>query len=215
MRKKKCIVIVDDSEVDRNLMSSVLKKKGFDVIALEKGDRCLEIVEMKKPSAVLLDILMPGIHGKQILHVLRERYNPIELPILMITVKTDPSEVIEALSLGANDYITKPVDFDIALMRIDTHLKISELTQELIRLKEAESLGAIVTTYNHEINNPLSIALGALRGLEKQKENKNHRRLENALWKIADIVKKIGDATKKDKIEYESYAKKTKLLKIK
>lgn len=212
---KKRILIVDDSEFDRKMMSNFLKEKGFDTVTLDSGDKCIETVKLKKPDVVLLDILMPNLHGKQVLHMLREKYSSVELPILMITVKTEVSDVIEALSLGANDYITKPLDFDIALMRINTHLKIVDQNKELVRLKQLESVGAMITTYNHEINSPLSVALGAMKGLESQRESKNYKRLESALWKIADIVKKIGEVTHKGGLELTSYSKTSKLIKIK
>lgn len=214
MNEKKRIFVVDDSEIDRNMVSSVLKKKGFEAVPLDSAAACLEEVENACPDAILLDILMPKTHGKDVLHALRAKYSAIDLPILMITIKNEPSEIIESLSLGANDYITKPVDFEIAVTRLNTHLALAELNRDSVRLKELESVGALIATYNHEINNPLSIAMGALKGLEQQKASEAYRKLDNALWKISDIVKKIRDTTKKSRIEYTPYTKSTKIVKI-
>ncbi len=208
-------MIVDDSELDRTLLANVLTKKGYEVTTLESSATCFDSVVTQKPDAVLLDILMPEIDGKQVLHMLRKKFNSIELPIIMMTAKSATSDVIESLQLGANDYITKPADFDVALMRIETHLKISELSQQMFRLKELEAVGAMVVTYNHEINNPLAIALGALKKMEKNPNENNYKKLEDAIWKISNIVKKIEEATRKVKIEYENYAGKlTKMVKV-
>ena len=213
---KKKILIVDDSEIDRNSLASVLKKRGFEVVVLDSGERCIEVVELQKPDAILLDIMMPNIHGKQLVHWLREKYTSISLPIIIVSARAEPEDLVECLGLGANDYVTKPVDFDIAIMRILTHLKIVELSRDLVRLKELEAIHAMITTYNHKINNPLSVALGALRVLKENPNDSAHGRLAESLWKIADIVKKIEDLKKPRELRYESYhGKVSKLVKLK
>jgi DNA-binding response OmpR family regulator len=65
---------------------------------------------------------MPGVSGLEALKTLREAYSPIELPIIMVTAKNQSEDIVKALDLGANDYLTKPVDFPVALARIATQL---------------------------------------------------------------------------------------------
>lgn len=210
------ILIVDDNEVDVRMISLVLEKKGFKTISLPSGEGCLELIESEKPSIILLDILMPGLPGDQVLHLIREKHSAITLPVIMISGKTDASDIVESLCLGANDYITKPIDFEVALMRIYTHLKIADLSREMSRLREAEAVNAMIATYNHEINNPLAIALGSLKILlDKHRGDGEFSRLEQALWRIADVVKKIDGIIMKGDLQYGEYTKTSKMLKLK
>lgn len=210
----KTILIVDDSEFDRNLLISALPKKGdFNILEAGSGEECQRILSSNPVDLVLMDVLMPGIDGRELLATVRKKSNPIELPIIMITANTDSSDVVEALQLGANDYITKPVNFEVAVSRISTHLKLAETSLEMRRLREISALHAMVSTYNHEINNPLAIALGCLGSPSWNKSETSVKKLEDALWRIADIVKKIAKVTEKE-IQYQDYTKSQQVLKV-
>lgn len=213
---KQKILVIDDSDVDRLVLTKVLEKKGFDVVSLASGENCLQVIGNENPQLVLLDILMPVLHGNQILRQLREKYSTIQLPIIMITAKSDSTDIIESLSLGANDYIVKPVDFEIATMRIRTHLKISSLSCEMQRMKEIETINAMITTCNHEINNPLSIALGTIQSLIKNYPHDDRiQKIEGALWRIADIVKRMSCTASQNNATYEKYTDTVKMIKLK
>jgi len=213
--KNKTILIVDDSDFERETLAKVLAKKGgFTIIQASEGNACLELIQSNKIDLILMDIMMPGVHGNQILLQIRKQFNPIELPIIMITAKTESSDIIECLQNGANDYITKPVNFEVALSRISTHLKLADTSREMSRLKEIESSNALITTYNHEINNPLTIALGCLDESILKKEG-SIEKLKTALWRIAEIVKKIALVSEAKEIEFEEYTDSTQMLKLK
>lgn len=80
----------------------------------------------------------------------------------MVSSKSQDSIIVNCFKAGANDYITKPINFEIALTRILNHLKLAEAIKDRVKLQELAALNAMVTTYNHEINNPLTIALGRM-----------------------------------------------------
>lgn len=214
MTKKKTILIAEDSDVDRESLSAILKKNKFRVITVNNGEDCIKEIENEKPDVLLLDVIIPKISGNEVLKILRQKYNPIELPILMVTIKSKSSDIVESLTLGANDYITKPVDFDVALTRIHTHLKITDISFELGRLKELEAINAMIATYNHEINNPLSVAIGALRRLEGAKPEGEYEKLNRALWKITSIVKTIKEVAQSGQVEFDKYTNKSKIIKV-
>jgi DNA-binding response OmpR family regulator len=216
MNKQVKIFIVDDSDIDRQLLMQVLQKKNFDVVVFNSGVQCLEQLKNEVPQLVLLDAMMPEMHGNEVLHSIREKYTRIQLPVIMITAKSDASDIVESLCLGANDYITKPVDFDVALMRIMTHLQISNLSKEMSRLEQIAALNAMVLTYNHEINNPLAIAIGNLTACSniKSYERENYDRVESALWRIAEIIKKIEEISINENPELSDYSTSAKIFKL-
>ncbi|MEO0326362.1 MAG: response regulator, partial [Myxococcota bacterium] len=120
------LLVVDDNADNRDMLARRLRKRGYEVHTAPDGDEALHMVEGTEYDLVLLDIMMPGTDGMEVLRRLRTSYAQAELPILMATAKTDSSDVVEALRLGANDYVTKPIDFPVALARIQSHLQTRE-----------------------------------------------------------------------------------------
>ena len=113
-----------------------LERSGFNVLAAASGPEALELVRRGNIDLVLLDIMMPGMTGIDVLRTLRATRSSAALPVVMVTAKTDSEDVVEALSLGANDYVTKPVDYPVALARIQTHLR----TTQALRVEAAAAV---------------------------------------------------------------------------
>jgi len=122
------LLVVDDDVTNRDILMRRLKRAGYVVTAAENGAKALELIDNEKFQLVLLDILMPGLSGIEVLQAVRIRYSLTELPIIMATAVDDTEEVVKALDLGANDYVIKPFDFPIGLARIKTHLRMGEAT---------------------------------------------------------------------------------------
>jgi DNA-binding response OmpR family regulator len=214
METKHKILVVEDSLVLRDIESLQLRKAGFQTVACETGEMCLHILnEDPTIDAVLLDIELPGISGLDVLGHIRQTHNILELPVIMATGKTDTETTVQALRLGANDYVTKPVDFEVAQSRLRTHLQLRDLSVIQEKVKKAEAVRALITTYNHEINNALMIATGSLaRGLEGL-DSYRYDKLNQALERIADIVKRLQEAAGKE-LEMTTYVKGREMLKI-
>jgi hypothetical protein len=88
------------------------------------------VLRRQDVDMVLLDIMMPGMTGLDVLREIRKTRSSVSLPVVMVTAKTDSEDVVEALSLGANDYVTKPVNFPVALARIQAHLRVHEAAHQ-------------------------------------------------------------------------------------
>jgi CheY-like chemotaxis protein len=130
------ILVVDDLPANRDLMVRRLERSGFQVLAASSGPEALEVVRRGGVDLVLLDIMMPGMTGLDVLRTLRATRSTAALPVVMVTAKTDSEDVVEALSLGANDYVTKPVDYPVALARINAHLR----TTQAVRIEAAAAI---------------------------------------------------------------------------
>jgi diguanylate cyclase (GGDEF)-like protein len=112
------LLVVDDDEMNRDALSRRLARSGYTVLTAESGQEAIDMVGAGRVDAVLLDVMMPGMSGIETLRRLRESRPASELPIIMVTAKNRSEDVVEALDVGANDYVTKPVDFAVALARI-------------------------------------------------------------------------------------------------
>ena len=120
------LLVVDDNEMNRDLLSRRLSKKGYRVQVAEGGARALEMIGDEAFDLVLLDIMMPGMDGMEVLERVRSDHGPDKLPVIMATAKMESEDIVAALKLGANDYVTKPFDFPVVLARVQTQLAVKK-----------------------------------------------------------------------------------------
>src|SRR6267378_4615212 len=136
------LLIVDDNEMNRDMLARRLVRKGYEVVLADNAQQLLQRVKEDAVDLLLLDIEMPEISGLEALRTLREHYSPIALPIIMVTAKNQSEDVVKALDLGANDYVTKPIDFAVALARIGTQLSHKRAQEALRESEERYALAA-------------------------------------------------------------------------
>ena len=129
------LLIVDDNEMNRDMLARRLSRKGYVIGLAESAKGLLPRVKEDGIDLVLLDIEMPEVTGLDALQELRKCFSPIELPIIMVTAKNQSDDIVRALDMGANDYLTKPIDFPVALARISTQLS-HKMAQEALRESE-------------------------------------------------------------------------------
>jgi serine/threonine-protein kinase len=118
------ILVVDDDESVHRLISRRLGNLGFHIVVAEDGSQALEVAANVPIDLVILDIMMPGKTGPEVLDILRLEHPPIKLPVIMVTAVDDGPTVVDAFRRGANDYITKPIHFDLLLKRMRVHLAL-------------------------------------------------------------------------------------------
>src|ERR1700730_15910421 len=136
------LLIVDDNEMNRDMLARRLERKGYIVGLAENAKNLLQRVKQDAVDLVLLDIEMPEISGLDALKALRGLYSAAELPIIMVTAKTQSEDIVKALDLGANDYLTKPIDFPVAVARIGTQLSHKKAQEALMESEERYALAA-------------------------------------------------------------------------
>lgn len=142
------LLVVDDNDLNREMLTKRLQRRGFEVSMAADGYQAMDAIEQEDYDLILLDIMMPGISGLEVLETLRKRFTAAELPIIMATAKTQSEDVVSALSLGANDYVTKPIDFNVLMARVETHLKL----KHLFKLKDD-----FLSMASHDLKNPLFV----------------------------------------------------------
>jgi PAS domain S-box-containing protein len=140
MIRKASLLVVDDNEANRDALSRRLGLKGYNVTVAASGDDALTRVMTDVYDLILLDVEMPGMSGFEVLSRVRERHSSTNLPVIMVTARTDGTDIVEAFRLGANDYVTKPIDFPVALARIGTHLSHKSAVEDLHESEERYAL---------------------------------------------------------------------------
>jgi diguanylate cyclase (GGDEF)-like protein/PAS domain S-box-containing protein len=137
------LLVVDDEALNRDMVSRRLLRQGcYNVDVAASGEQALCMVQDKNYDLVLLDQMMPGLNGMEVLARIRERHEPLQLPVIMVTALTDTKHIINALQCGANDYITNPLDFPVALARLEAQLSRKWAEEELRGSQERYALAA-------------------------------------------------------------------------
>ncbi|MGD0364096.1 MAG: EAL domain-containing protein [Bryobacteraceae bacterium] len=142
MNENNHLLLVDDEAMNRDMLSRRLEHHGFRVDVAADGPAALQFIDAHRPDLVLLDQMMPGMTGVEVLQALRATYPATQLPVIMVTALQDSDKVVEALNLGANDYISKPVDFPVAVARIRGQLARKAAESALRESEERYALAA-------------------------------------------------------------------------
>jgi sigma-B regulation protein RsbU (phosphoserine phosphatase) len=125
------LLVVDDDEFNRAIIRPRLERRGYRVDTANDGPAALEQIKQHPYDLILLDIVMPGLDGMQVLKELRQFRSRSQLPVIMVTSRDNPQDVVDALREGANDYVTKPIDIDVVLARIGTHVILKRTSESL------------------------------------------------------------------------------------
>ena len=115
---EKTILIVDDHGALRYILSFDLQKKGFKTITAGSGEKGIEIALKDKPDLILLDAMMPGIDGFETCRRLKKEEDTKDIPVLMVTAKSQREDVLEGLQAGAVSYMVKPFKFEELFAKI-------------------------------------------------------------------------------------------------
>ena len=129
--KQKLILIVDDNPTNIQVLSDLLKEYGFKVLVAKDGETCIHRLEKIRPDLILLDVLMPGIDGFETCRRLKASHATKEIPVIFMTALTDPVDKLKGLTIGAVDYITKPLQHEEAIARVNIHLQLQNLNKQL------------------------------------------------------------------------------------
>lgn len=123
MSRKKRILVVDDERDLVDLISMNLQRHGYDVLTANDGKMGLELARKQGPDLILLDLMMPGLNGQEVATRLKGDPQTATLPILMLTARGEETDIVVGLSLGADDYVTKPFSMKVLMARVAAVLR--------------------------------------------------------------------------------------------
>jgi two-component system, OmpR family, alkaline phosphatase synthesis response regulator PhoP len=128
---RQSVLVVEDEEDIRELVSYNLLKEGYQVAGVASGEDALTSVEAKTPDLILLDIMLPGLDGLRVCRKLKDNPRFKSIPVIMLTAKGEEPDIVAGLNMGADDYVTKPFSPKVLLARVQAVLRRAETEQEL------------------------------------------------------------------------------------
>ncbi|MCK5251086.1 MAG: response regulator, partial [Spirochaetaceae bacterium] len=117
MARESICVVEDDKDI-AELVAFNLKREGYGVTIISSGEEAIERITKKTPNLVLLDLMLPGVDGLEVCRRLKRDERTRIIPIVMLTAKSEDSDIIAGLEVGADDYITKPFSPRILIARV-------------------------------------------------------------------------------------------------
>ncbi len=125
------ILVVDDDATVCRTIATFLKSKNYQVTTLRDGSEALTLLEHQTFDLVFLDLMMPETSGIKVLKNIREKYSPLQLPVIMLTVSEDVTDIVVSFEAGANDYIIKPGTLPVMIARIETQLALKSMNDTM------------------------------------------------------------------------------------
>jgi adenylate cyclase len=127
MREPPRLLIVDDNPANLEIMEARLARQGYEIVTATDGDAALREARERTPDLILLDVMMPGKDGIQVCRELKGDTGLPFMPIILVTAKSDPDDIVAGLDAGGDEYITKPVDHAALVARVRSILRIKAL----------------------------------------------------------------------------------------
>jgi signal transduction histidine kinase len=196
------VLIIDDVFDNRAVLGRRFERRGFEVFEADCGLKGLEMVGEQEFDVVLLDWMMPDLEGIEVLRRIRQTHDAVALPVIMVTAKTQSEDIVQALGAGANDYITKPVDFAVALARVQTHVARKRAEEQVRAANEAlsranEGLESLVAERTAELRVAMEEAQAANRSKDEFLANMSHE-LRTPLNGVIGMAQVLASTTLTD-----------------
>jgi len=112
------ILVVDDEEDIVELVTLNLVREGYDVLSAATGEQAIELARARQPDLAILDLMLPGIDGLEVCRILKNDPRTEQMPVVILTAKTEDSDIVAGLELGADDYVTRPFNSRVLIARV-------------------------------------------------------------------------------------------------
>ena len=198
------ILVVDDDERNVRLVESMLKPNGYRILHAYDGQEALRRVDSDSPDLMVLDVMMPDLSGFELCGMLRARHATRLLPILMVTALHAMEDKVKGLELGADDFLTKPINRSELLAKVKALLRVKGLQDEIEERKlELEAKNRELLTIQrfkesmsqmvvHDLKNPLAGIMGNIQLMQMQRGQMPPGRQEELLLRSLESARQMA-----------------------
>ncbi|HUE77482.1 MAG TPA: PleD family two-component system response regulator [Longimicrobiales bacterium] len=205
------ILVVDDNPDNLEIISTRLQFRGYDVATADRGDVAIEQVHRTEPDLILLDVMMPDMDGYEVARRIRQEEALPYIPIIVVTARDSTEDKVTGLDAGADDYLTKPINFPELEARVRSMLRIKRLQDQLEEknreLEELSIRDGLTGLFNHRhmhdlltdefersgrSGEPLSVVMFDLDRFKEVNDTYGHQAGDRVLVELADILRETA-----------------------
>jgi signal transduction histidine kinase len=173
MAEKGTVLLVDDNAADRALFRTILTRGGYTVYEVARGMETVAKAQEIRPHVVVLDVNLPDLNGLDVCRAMRGDVRVDGIPILMLTVRHDDTDVLKGLEAGADDYVAKDSAPELVLARVQRLVQYRQLVCQAILNRQLVQVGRLLAGIIHEIRGPLSVIRGSAELLKLNQEGED------------------------------------------
>ncbi|NWF90569.1 MAG: response regulator [Ignavibacteriaceae bacterium] len=197
----KRLLIIDDLPENIFMLKERLEHEGYEVVTAYDGKTGIAKAMSDMPDLILLDVMMPEMSGIEVCKILKQNSETSDIPIIMVTAKSNAEDTKEGFEAGAFDYIKKPFERIELMARINSALKVAEAHKQIVEAEKRSTYASTVVITNHKIKQPLtlmSLSSAAIkRELNKEQISKDAilnrlNYIENAINEITNILNQLN-----------------------
>jgi len=190
------VLVVDDTPGNLRVLVDSLSNRGLNILVATDGTSAIERAVYSQPDLILLDVIMPGIDGFETCRIFKEKPETTDIPVIFMTALSDTSQKIKAFEVGAVDYVTKPFEEEELIARVDAHLTIRRLQDDLMRRNtQLEDLNQLKNEFlgmaAHDIRNPLTAILATSEILEMTAASATEEKLTHMAQQVQTAGNRI------------------------
>jgi DNA-binding response OmpR family regulator len=168
VRQPPLVLIADDNEANRDILARRLDAHGYDLLMAADGEEALSCAREKLPDLILLDIMMPKMDGLEVCRHLKGDKSLPFIPIILVTARADTKDIVAGLDIGADEYLTKPVDQSALVARVRSILRIKELHDTVNdQLKRLASQADQLAQWNRTLEQRVAEQLGEIERMSR------------------------------------------------
>jgi signal transduction histidine kinase len=213
---KSRILVVDDISKNLQVVGTMLRNEGYEVMPAGSGAQALDRVRVRLPDLILLDLMMPEMDGLEVCQRLKTDPATGQIPIIFLTASNEMEHLMKGFQAGAVDYITKPFNAPELLARVRTHLELKHARQRLREMNEEKN--EFMGIAAHDLRNPLSAIKGYsemmiedAQALQHRELEENGRRVLETAARMAEMVQNLLDANRIERGEMQLHLARTDL----
>lgn len=191
MNTKDKILIVEDEKDTRFILNKLLTKNDYEVETTSNGKEALELIKTFVPKVVLADWTMPIMDGIELCNHIKSDEGTKLIYYIILTARSSLNDKIRGLDIGADDFLSKPIENQELLARIRTGIRVHNLQIELKNVEHSKAIVEMACTIGHEINNPLSSLVVSMKNLEDELTSLNQHKFVDDLVLINKSIQRI------------------------
>src|SRR5579859_7567502 len=149
------VLIVDDNAADRALLRTILGRAGYSNFEVAKGREAIQQAREVRPHVIILDVNLPDMCGLDVCRAVRADREIANIPVLMLSVRHDDTDVVAGLEVGADDYVVKDAAVEIILGRVRRLIEFRQMSSLAMLNQQLAQVGRLLTGIVHEIRGPL------------------------------------------------------------